>query len=600
LALLGLLIPVLGNASFFEWSVPLSPKAQKGQELLEGLDQVFDQALKDFNVPGMALGVVMDGQVIWAKGYGCRDVEHCSPVTAETVFPIGSCTKSFTTFVLGMLNERDQLSWDQHVVDVLPEFRLYDEYATQHITFRDLATHRTGLSRHDFMFYNSTHSRKELVRRVRYLEPICPFRGGYNYNNLMYTVAGLAVEHASGKTWEQFIRTNVFDPLEMYSTNTSIQDLQKMGNIAYPYIEKKGVMKKMPFRDFANVGPTASINSNILDMTHWLQMLLARGVYKETALVSPTTLQEMQSPQIASAGYPDRSELLINTYGLGWDILSYRGHYCVGHDGGVDGFTSALWTLPNEGIGVVVLTNRNLNGIPRMAAYEVFDRLLGLPFRNFWIQYGLEKVQRTKKDEQEAKQVDNRMRKLGTTPSHSLEHYAGIYEHPGYGTLLLEEKGGKLQATLNGIVYTLDHWHFDVFEIGDESQDLLFSRLGEKVSFRNNLYGEIEEVGIPLDSGTPDIVFKRKSTEHNVTYFRQFVGSYQYFNMSIDVSIRNRTLFAIMPGQPMYELLPFSENEFQIKGKPGYVLRFVKKESGEIEEALLVPPYGGSFSARKV
>ncbi|HEY4255537.1 MAG TPA: serine hydrolase [Chlamydiales bacterium] len=599
LAFLVLAIPVLGYASFFSWSEPLSPRAQKAQELLVGIDEAFEKALKDFNVPGMALGVVVDGQVVLVKGYGCRDLEHCSPVTEETVFPIGSCTKSFTTFVMGILNEQDRLSWDQLVIDVLPEFRLNDEYATRHATFRDLVTHRTGLSRHDFMFYNSAHSSQELTRRIRYLDPICAFRERYNYNNLAYMVAGLAVEQVSGKTWGQFIEKNVFEPLQMHSTSTSIQDLQRKSNIAYPYVEKKGILKRMPFRDFSNVAPTASINSNVVDLAHWLQMLLNKGTYRGTQLISPTTLQEMQSAQIVSAGYPETNELLINTYGLGWDILSYRGRYCVGHDGGVDGFTSALWMLPNEGIGVVILTNRNLNGIPRMAAYEVFDRLLGLPFRNFWLEYGLEKVERTKK-EQEAKQSVERMRKPEAAPLHPLQHYTGVYEHPGYGMLTVEEKEGMLHATLNGITYVLDHWQYDAFEIVDELQDLLFSRQGEKFSFRHNLYREIDEVRVPFDSGTPDVVFKRKSTEYNVAYFRQFTGSYSYYNLSIDVSIRNRSLFAIMPGQPLYELLPFSENEFQVKGKPGYVLRFVKKANGEIAEALLVPPYGGSFSARKV
>ncbi len=592
-----LLIPVLGFSSFFNWGeTPLSDKAEKAKAQLEDLGPKIEQALKDYNVPGIAVGVVVDGHVVWTKGFGCRDLASCSTVTGDTVFPIASCTKAFTSCALGILKERGLLDWDDRVIDVLPQFRLMDEYATHHATFRDLLSHRTGLSRHDFMIYNSNVAREEIVRRMRYLEPVSTFRERCNYNSVTYVAAGLALEKMTGKTWEQFIKAELFKPLGMSSTSTTIEELERLSNIAYPYVEREGKLKRIPFRSFDNVGPTASINSNVADLSHWIQMMLARGIYDGTRIVSPTTIQEMHSPQVVNGGYPENSEVILDSYGLGWAISSYRGHYCVGHDGGVDGFTSAIAMLPNEGIGVVTLSNRNLNGLAQVVVREVLDRVLGLPFRDVWIQFGMEKIQRAK---QEAKAVEDSFRKIGN-PSHELEHYTGEYFHPGYGTLFVEENGGKLQVVFNGITYVLGHWHYDVFRIVEELEEILLSRKGEKVSFRHNLQGDIEEVSVPFDVATSPIAFKKKSREQTLDYFRQFVGTYQYYYTSIDILIKNQRLFAAIPGYPTCELLPFGENEFQIKEKAGYLVRFPKNAAGKIDEALLVPPFGGTFSATRL
>ncbi len=588
------------HASIFDWSAPLSPKAERARFVLEGMDPLIEKALKDFNIPGLAIGVVIDGHVVLAKGYGVRDVDAGTAVNAQTIFPIGSCTKSFTTFAFGMLAEQGLLGWDKIVSDVLPEFRLWDEYASQHATFRDLVAHRTGLSRHDFMWYNSTTSREELLRKARYLEPIYPFRERYHYNSLMYVITAMAIEKASGKTWEEFMRANILNPLKMHSTNFSIEELQNSSNIASPYIDKgRGQIKKVAYRAFNNVAPTAAMNSNVNDLNHWMKMLLSHGTYNHKRLISAGSIQEMQSPQIISSGYPELSELLINSYGLGWDILSYRGHYCVGHDGGVDGFTSALCLLPHSGIGVVVLSNKNRASLPRYVVYEIFDRVLELPLRG-WLQLGLETVQKTQSEESPDGKKENKQRKQNTALSHPLLSYEGFYEHPAYGVLTIEKRKEQLYATLHGITYVLDHWHYNVFNIAEEFPDILFSRQGEKVCFSDNISGDVDEVAISFDWGTPPIRFKKKPDEKlsNLSYFRQFTGAYQFYNLVVEVAIQDRALVAMMPGQPLYELNPTSENEFQVREKPGYSIRFVKRPDGTIEEVQLIPPYGGTFSAR--
>lgn len=582
-----------------EWLAP-SFKAERARVVLENLDTVVEQALKDFDIPGLAVGVVVDGHVVLAKGYGFREMELKQSVTPNTVFAIGSCTKAFTTFAMGILMEEGKLYWDQPVVDILPEFRVWDSHATQNLTLRDLITHRSGLPRHDYMWYNSSFSREELLKRLRYLEPACDIRERYNYNNLMYMTAGLAIERVVQKSWEEVISEKILKPLEMNATSFSIAEVQKMSDFAFPHFERNSQLKRVPFRDFSMIGPGGSMNSNIADMTHWIQMLLASGVYKNTALVSPAMIQEIEAPSVIISGYPDNKEALLNAYGLGWRISSYRGHYHLSHDGGVDGFTAAIGLLPQDKIGIIVLVNKNLSNLPYHLTLEIMDRILEVP-SHAWLSEALEQVQKNRKTASENRQNEGIHRKKGTTSSHFLEEFAGDYEHPGYGNLHIEAKEGKLYSTMNGITSILDHWHYDVFAVSEELQDVFVPRDGMKFTFRNNTHGDIEEVLVPFESGAPDIVFKRKPDEQfsNLAYYRQFCGLYEIYNVIIEVALRDRALVAIIPGQPIYELVPGSENEFNVKSMNSYSVRFVKNPDGSIEEALIVLPYG-AFSAQPV
>src|SRR3990167_1291745 len=370
------------DASFFSNS-SVSPKVLRAQQSLEGIDHLIDQALIDFQIPGLAIGVVVDGKVVLAKGYGYRDLTSKLPVNANTVFPIGSCTKAFTTFVMGKLIEEGVLKWDDRVIDHLPEFRLQDQYATHNLTLRDLVTHRSGVPRHDFMWYNTNPTRQQLLKRLRFLESSCELRTRANYTNIMYMVAGLAMEKTVEKSWETLVAEKILTPLEMNATSFTIEQMQKGKNFAYPYLERHDVLKKLPFRNVTCIGPAASINSNVNDMTKWIQMLLSQGNYKEHPLISSGTLQEMYAPQVILSGYPESQDSLLGSYGLGWIIHSYRGHYFVSHDGGVDGFTSVTSILPHDGIGIVVLVNKNLSSVARFVSLEVLDRILELPSRDW-------------------------------------------------------------------------------------------------------------------------------------------------------------------------------------------------------------------------
>lgn len=594
------LIPLFINANIFDWfeSENLSPKAERAKMLLADFDSHIEKALKDYQVPGLAVGVVVDGHVVYAKGFGYRDLESKLPVTPDTIFAIGSCTKAFTTFLIGNLVDEGKMGWDDPVIDILPEFRLWDQYATTNLTMRDLLTHRTGMPRHEFVWYNSKMNKEEMLRRIRFLQPSFKIRQRYQYGNLMYFIAGIAMERVSGKSWEQQMKDRLLIPLEMHSTNFSVLDTQMLSNFAFPYIEKQEQLKKMPFRNLSLISAAGSMNSNVDDMTHWLKMLLAGGVYKSQVFISPATLQELHAPQVIIPGAPESKESLLYAYGIGWGVISYLGHYYVSHDGVSDGFTSVTGLLPSENIGIVILSNKNMTVLPRYVSFEIIDRLLELPYRN-WIQEGVDGIQKNRQSLKDKTIEDDLSRKKGTTPSHPLQEYEGIYEHPGYGELEIALKDGKLEANYNDLIFVLDHWHYDVFRMSEEKQDMVISLEGLKFTFCNNADGEIGELIVPFEPLADDIVFKKKNEKKlsTLSYLRMFAGIYEIYGYTLEIVIRNNGLVAIIPGQPNYELIPTRENEFTVKAVTGSTVRFVMDENNTVQEVLLIQPYG-TFAAK--
>jgi CubicO group peptidase (beta-lactamase class C family) len=589
------LIPCLLNAGIFDWS--LSSKARDAKDALDGFDELIEKALIDFAVPGVAVGVVVDGHIIYAKGFGYRDIEAGLKVNKDSLFAVGSCTKAFTTFVVGNLVDEALIEWDQPVIDVLPEFRLWDQYATTNLTIRDLLTHRSGMPRHEFVWYNSKMSKAEMLKRIRYLQPSFEIRERYQYGNLMYFTAGLALEQMTGKSWEDLVRERILNPLNMTHTNFSVEETQKTKNFASPYIEKNDMLKKIPFRNLSLIGPAGCINSNVDDMTHWIQMQLAGGIYENQALINATTLQELHAPQVIVPGAPETKETLLYAYGIGWGILSYRGHYFVSHDGVSDGFTSVVGLLPGENIGIIVLANKNMTALPRYLSFEMIDRILNLSHHD-WFKEGVESLRKNKESAKETRLKDDRMRKKGTCHCHPLEEYAGVYEHPGYGKVTVEIVDDKLEATYNDLTFVLDHWHYDVFNVVQEKQDMIVSFEGTKFTFCNNANGDIGELVIPFEPTAGDIVFKRKAEGKlsTLNYLKQFTGVYEIYGYVVEIVIRDHALIAIIPGQPNYELVPSAENEFTIKTMTGSTVHFMMDAINKVQEVLLIHPYG-AFSA---
>jgi len=536
---------------------------------LDGFDAFANKELRDWKCDGFAVAIVEDGKVILSKGYGLRDVKKNLPVTEKTLFAIGSATKSFTVTSLGVLVDQGKLDWDKPVRDYLPDFKMWDPFATERMTPRDLVTHRSGLPRHDLMWYSSPFSRQELFDRLPYLEPNKDFRTTFQYQNLMFMTAGYLAGHVAGTTWEQLVHKVIFEPLGMTSSNFSITESQKTADFSQPYQVVNDIAVDIPFRNIDSIGPAGSINSNIEDMTKYVMMHLAKG----KGVVSATNEMQMMTPQMAiQAPSPDK-ELGDLSYGMGFFVTSYRGHKFVHHGGNIDGFSALVAFLPQDNVGLVILTNQNASPLPAVVAYNVWDRLLGMDQID-WTARVKQQRALTKKSEQDAKQKGYTTQRTGTHPSHELAEYAGEYEHPGYGIVKIDYASGSLKIDYHGLGGVLSHFHYDVFEV---PKDDLNPFSGEKVQFRSNLAGEIESLGIPFESTLKDITFiklgDRSMTQK--TFLQPLTGDYQRGPLLAAISLKGDSALTLtLPGQPVYNLVPLHGTKFNIKELNGYSVEF--------------------------
>ena len=351
------------------------------EQAFAGFDDFITETMADWQVPGLAVGVIRNGEVVLARGFGYRDREARLPVTEHTTMAIGSNSKSFTVTLLAMLADEGRLEWDRPVREYLPDFRLYDDFATAEMTPRDLVTHQSGLPRHDNMWYGRPRTRAELFRKLQYLEPNASFRSRYQYQNLMFMAAGHLAERITGTDWHRLIDERIFKPLGMDRSNTSVRESPQSGDYALPYVLHDGALQRIPFRNLDPMGPAGSINSNVTEMLAYIQTHLDNGVFAGRRIISEENAARMQQPQFAMPGQPEFTELGQVSYGLGLRVGSYRGRKMVTHGGGVDGFVSTMSWLPHERIGVIVLGNRSggMNPVPVIVAYNIYDRLLGLP-----------------------------------------------------------------------------------------------------------------------------------------------------------------------------------------------------------------------------
>jgi CubicO group peptidase (beta-lactamase class C family) len=569
------------------------------EKSLEGFDKVISKALADFKVPGLAIAVVKDGRVIYARGFGHRDVEKSLPVTPRTLFAIGSCTKAFTTFAMGTLVDEGKLEWDTPVRTYLPGLRMSDPIATESITPRDLVTHRSGLPRHDLFWYNTHRTGKDVFERLAHFEPTEPLRGKFQYNNMMFMLAGYLVEKVDGRPWEDAVRARIFRPLGMDSSNFSVHDSQKADDFARPYDEQEGKVRVIPFRDITSVGPAGSINSSVADMARWVAVHTHGGQIDGKTIISPAVLDQLHAPQMAIGQPSSKKEISPASYALGWATDTYRGHRRVHHGGGIDGFTSQTCLFPDDGMGLVVLTNKSGTPLPELITRHAADRLLGLTPID-WLAEGLEKHTKAQDAEKEAKKKKESVRRPGTKPAHPLEDYAGDYEHPGYGELRVELKDGKLVAVINGIEATLEHWHYEVFNAPKADNDPALADINWKLQFQTNLKGDVDAVSAPLEPTVKPILFTRRPDKKlsDPHYLERFEGQYELAGQTATIRLQGHVLtFKQGEGAPV-ELIPDRNDGFNLKRQAGTSIRFVTDAQGRVTEMALSSD-DGVFTAKR-
>jgi len=432
---------------------------------LRGLDGYIREAMVAWETPGLAVAVVKDDKAVLLEGYGVRRLGGTDKVGPDTVFAVASVSKTFTAATLALLVDGDRLRWDDRVVDRLPGFRLSDPWVTGEIRIRDLLSHRSGVARGEMLWYYSGFSRAEVMRRLHHLPFSAGFRERFGYQNLMFVAAGDVAAAAAGESWDSLLKTRLFAPLGMTRSSTSIRAMPK--DAATPHARIDGKIRPIERLNVDNIGPAGGVNSTARDLSRWMRLLLNGGEIDGRRLLSAARIDEMQEPVTPiPVGPKDRQripETAFRAYGMGWYLEDYRGRRLAYHAGRIDGMSARLVLLPEERLGVAVLTNRGRSNLPAALAYRVIDAWLGAPQRDLSALLLAASEQRHAL--RTAGEADDAARRVtGTRPSLPLGRYTGRYDSGVFGPLDIRLEKGLLMLTRNaGVVADLEHWHFDTF-----------------------------------------------------------------------------------------------------------------------------------------
>ncbi len=487
-------------------------RAQTLEARLKEIDDYATKAMRDWNVPGFAIAIVKDDRVVFAKGYGVRELGKPTPVDEHTLFAIASNTKAFTAAALATLVDAGKIKWDDPATKYLPGFQLYDPYVTRELTIRDLISHRSGLATFggDLLWYDTTYNRDEILRRIRYLKPTSSFRSKYGYQNIMFLAAGQIVAAVTGKSWDDYLRERFLLPLGMTQTTTSITAFKSTDNVASPHNELDGQLRVVRYSNVDGVGPAAALNSNVAEMAQWLRLQLGRGKYGGQQFFSPAASREMWSPQtiipISEGAEKFNPTRHFNTYGLGWFVSDYHGRKVVSHGGGLDGMISQVAMMPEENLGVVVLSNSE-TPLPSFMVNKVFDVFLGVPKRDWSAEFLARAAQGKAAEAAEEKKLEAERAK-NSSPSLALSQYAGTYTGTMYGDAKVALENGKLVVRLvpsPNFVGDLEHWQYDTFRVRWRAS-VSYPFPKGFITFVLNARGKVEEMKV--DVPNPDFDFK--------------------------------------------------------------------------------------------
>ena len=550
---------------------------------LGDFDAYMNQTLKDWNTPGIGVGIVVNDKLVFAKGYGFRDYENKLPFTPTTLCPIASNSKLFTAISAGMLVEEGKLTWDKPVRESVPVIQFFNDQLNNNVTLRDMLSHRTGVTRHDLIWFKSPFTREELFGKLKYLEPQEPMRETFLYNNLMYAGAGRIIELKSGKSWEQFVRDRIFTPLDMKATNFTIADMRKNPDHGVPFREKRDSFElyKIPFyEDTEGVAPAGAVISNIEELSHWMIALMNDGKYNGKQVLPPDVLKATLQPAIGLPNSLGESqgfwELLNPAYGMGRETAAYRGHLLTFPGGDLPGFHSQVSFMPNDKIGVIVLVISDHSApLYNIVSYNVYERLLGMD-QTPWSQRRLQQRLAAKKAGTEARAKAGGDRVANTKPSHALADYAGEYEHPAYGILKIGLSNDALQFGFHEFQFSLSHFHYDRFDTPDDEQYGKFS-----VNFRTNPQGDIDSAVMSLDEA--EAVFTRKPETVDAALLEKLAGTYLTpTKVKFQVVYQpGAGLSLVFPGGPPQKLLPIKGLKFRTPQFADDIYEFVM-ENGKV------------------
>lgn len=483
------------------------------------LDDVLEKIRQTYNTPGMAIAIVDNQKILYAKGFGYLEEGKRRKVNENTNFAIASNTKAFTATALAILVDENRISLDDKVTKYIPWFKLYNPFVTEQMTVRDLLCHRTGLKTFsgDLIWYASDHSREEVVRRAAYLKPEYGFREKFGYSNIMYIAAGLIVEYVTDTTWDDFIKHRIFEPLEMNRTNTSITVNNQLDNVAscHTFVDDKNIV--IPYVNWDNIGPAGSINSNVNDVAKWLILNINKGKFKGKQIFSEKQYNELTKPHTIIDISPFSKSINPSThfkaYGLGWTLYDYKSFLIVTHNGGYDGMISQTVFIPEKNLGFVILTN-NMAYTYNVIMLTLLDYLIDNRLDLFWSDYFLKVKQWVDNNDKEEKEKWEAARVKNTQPSFKPEAYCGVYKSDVYGDVKVSLKDKKLYLEMTHTpIYQgyLKHWHYDVFSV---KFDQAPSLPAGSVQFLFDKYGNVTEMRIDIPN--PDFDFTElKLYKHN-------------------------------------------------------------------------------------
>ncbi|NVO11376.1 MAG: serine hydrolase [Bacteroidales bacterium] len=480
------------------------------EKSLKSLDEYYAKAINDWRVPGMAIAIVKDDSVIFAKGYGVREIGKPEKVDKNTLFAIASNTKAFTSAAMAILVDEGKVNWDDRVVKYLPWFQMYDPYVTYNMTIRDLLCHRSGLATFsgDLLWYASKYSREDVIKRARFLKPVYGFRERFGYSNIMYLTAGEVIHSVSGKSWDIFVAEKIFKPLGMNRTFTSVNDLKGLDNVAMCHTEYNDKIISIPYLNWDNIAPAGAINSCVADLAKWIKLQLRNGKIGSNQVFSEKRSREMWSPNtiqnVSTFSEKQFPSTHFKAYALGWGVSDYLSKKIVSHSGGYDGMLSYTCLIPEEKFGFVILTNCN-NSVYNPLVFKTLDVLLGGKDTD-WSQLMLENLKKQQEVEKKNNLEEEQKRVKDSHPTLSLKEYEGLYGGELYGNATITNENGSLKLSFVPAPQfhsILKHWQYDTFSI----QFPDFPSLPEgKVTFIINAAGKVEEMRVNVPN--PDFDFK--------------------------------------------------------------------------------------------
>lgn len=566
---------------------------------LEKLDATLSAILQEAHGAGFAIAVVEKDKVIFSKGVGYRDVARKLPVTPHTLFAIGSCTKAFTSTLLGNLRKQGKVDFDKPATTYLPALDFSDPALNYQVTLRDMMCHRTGFSRYDLAWaLFNTSSRDTLLQRMHYMKPTAPLRARWQYNNFMFMVQGMVTEKLTGQSWEQNINSQILQPLGMNESSIGTIALAAAPESSRGYaLDKDQGIKEIKYHPIVAMGPAGAINSTVMDMSKWLITWMHGGRYNNKEIIPADYVKEATSSQmVMDAGAPDpgKPDIQFNNYGFGWMMNSYRSHYRVEHGGNVDGFTALTTFYPLDSIGIVVLCNQMNSQIPAKVMDAVSDQLFG-------IASPAKKTPPSGGKDTTKPYVDPDFK--AHAPTHPITAFVGDFKNDAYGTLHIYNRADSLFVGFPDITWLLNHEDYNIYSPYDATDSVIdpVYKSNMRLQFLMSNAGDIDRVSFAYDPSGDPVIFDKQLTNAGLTAasLQEFTGTYNLSGTPITVSTAaGNVLEMVFPGQPKYTLEAIDHNVFRLKGLKDYKVKFISDANQKVVALTFIQP-NGTFRAEK-